>query len=144
LEAAAWSANAALGLIGIGFMVGNWVVRHIRGGATGGLVTPDGIQQFIGGGMVRAPAFGGWNGTDTVPSMLTPGEIILNVAQQQRIAGAMRSPGETHVHNWAGVIMTPDIWPIVARNIARHQSTNLAQNKASAFTRSRAGLGLRS
>jgi hypothetical protein len=141
LEAAAWSANAALGLIGIGFMVGNWIARHVRGGATGGLVTPSGIQQFTSGGMVW-PMFQP-TGTDTVPAMLSPGEVILNAAQQRRLVGAM-SHGDTHVHNWAGVIMTPDIWPIVARNIARHQSTNLAQNKASAFTRSRAGLGLRS
>jgi hypothetical protein len=119
--------------------IGRFFKWLIPGVSTGGLVAPNGIQHFSAGGPVQP-----FMGTDSVLAALTPGEIILNAAQQRRIAGAMSSPGETHIHNWAGVIMTPEIWPIVARNIARHQSTNLSQNKASAYTRSRAGLGLRS
>jgi hypothetical protein len=30
-------------------------------------------------------------GTDTVPAMLTPGEIVINAAQQQRVAAAITS-----------------------------------------------------
>jgi hypothetical protein len=45
--------------------------------ATGGLVTARGIQHFARGGVV---------GTDTVPAMLTPGEIVLNAAQQANLA----------------------------------------------------------
>jgi hypothetical protein len=32
-------------------------------------------------------AFGGRVGTDTVPALLTPGEIVLNAAQQKNVAG---------------------------------------------------------
>ncbi len=59
----------------------------VPGAATGGRVTVDGVQHFTNGGRVLpfVP-----RGTDTVPAMLTPGEIILNAAQQGRIASAMR------------------------------------------------------
>jgi hypothetical protein len=52
--------------------------------ATGGLVTASGIQHFTRGGRVlpfRA------RGTDTVPAMLTPGEMVLTKAQQAAILG---------------------------------------------------------
>jgi len=39
--------------------------------ALGGLVTPDGVRYFAGGGWVP-------RGTDTVRAMLTPGEFVLN------------------------------------------------------------------
>ncbi len=34
-------------------------------------------------------------GTDTVPAMLTPGEIVINAAQQGRIASALVGGGGT-------------------------------------------------
>jgi hypothetical protein len=43
--------------------------------ATGGLVTAYGIQHFAAGGFVPS-------GTDTVPAMLTPGEMVLTRQQQ--------------------------------------------------------------
>jgi len=48
----------------------------------GGLVTDKGIQHFAGGGTVLRfmP-----RGSDTVPAMLTPGEMVLTPAQQQRL-----------------------------------------------------------
>ena len=57
--------------------VGDWFGGLF--GATGGTVTNSGIkpfspQYFAEGGLVR--------GTDTVPAMLTPGEIVLNKEQQ--------------------------------------------------------------
>lgn len=51
------------------------------GAATGGFVGMFGIQHFARGGRAI--------GTDTVPAMLTPGEIILNAAQQTRLAQAL-------------------------------------------------------
>lgn len=53
-----------------------------NGMATGGLVTAHGIQHFAGGGNVLpfVP-----RGTDRVPAMLTPGEMVLTKGQQQRL-----------------------------------------------------------
>ena len=50
--------------------------------ATGGLVTRNGIQHFANGGRVLAfrP-----RGSDTVPAMLTPGEMVLTREQQRAI-----------------------------------------------------------
>jgi hypothetical protein len=48
-------------------------------GATGGLVTPQGIQRLAGGG--RVLPFYAARGTDTVPAMLTPGEQVLSVSE---------------------------------------------------------------
>lgn len=59
------------------------------GASTGGLVTATGIQHFSGGGRVLPfPR----RGTDTVPAMLTPGEMVLN-ANQQKAVGALMSGG---------------------------------------------------
>ena len=55
------------------------------GAATGGIVGFGRIIPFGRGGMVPFAAMG----TDTVPAMLTPGEIILNAAQQRSVAGAV-------------------------------------------------------
>jgi hypothetical protein len=59
--------------------------------STGGFVTALGIQRFDVGGLVKAS---GWRapwtfaktGTDVVPAMLTPGELVLNEPQQAKIA----------------------------------------------------------
>lgn len=48
--------------------------------ATGGLVP----QYLAGGGYPFIP-----RGTDTVPAMLTPGEVVLNAAQQRNVAGEL-------------------------------------------------------
>lgn len=58
--------------------------------ATGGRVTAFGIQRFGGGGRVL-PFIP--RGTDTVPAMLTPGEIVLNADQQAAVAAAMSQAG---------------------------------------------------
>jgi len=47
------------------------------GFADGGIVP----QYFAGGGMPK--------GSDTVPAMLTPGEVVLNAAQQKNVAGQL-------------------------------------------------------
>lgn len=53
----------------------------VPGASTGAKVLPFGIQHLAGGGWAR--------GTDTVPAMLTPGELVLNAAQQKNVARAM-------------------------------------------------------
>jgi hypothetical protein len=80
------AANAPSGI--------NGVVNDNGSGSTGGLVTGYGIQHFATGGRVL-PFLR--RGTDTVPAMLTPGEIILNAAQQQRLAATLSAPVEVHV-----------------------------------------------
>ena len=71
---------------------------------TGGLVTAAGVLPFERGG--RVPRYydnGGLvgevvrfipKGTDTVPAMLTPGEIVLNAAQQQNVARDLQEARE--------------------------------------------------
>jgi hypothetical protein len=66
-----------------------------EGAASGGFVTADGIQHFGGGGVVLPFRR---RGTDTVPAMLTPGEMILNAAQQRNLAGALGGGGTTNVY----------------------------------------------
>jgi hypothetical protein len=58
-----------------------------NGAATGGLVTAFGIQHFADGGRVL-PFLR--RGTDTVPAMLTPGELVLNKDQQEAVRAALR------------------------------------------------------
>lgn len=58
--------------------------------ATGGLVTPHGIRHFAAGGRVLKFA---QRGTDTVPAMLTPGEVVLTVAQQKAVKEARQNLG---------------------------------------------------
>jgi hypothetical protein len=59
---------------------------EVPGAATGARVLPFGLQHLAAGGFAR-------RGTDTVPAMLTPGELVLNAAQQKNIAGALSSQG---------------------------------------------------
>ena len=54
--------------------------------ARGGLVTAHGMQNFAAGGRVL-PFLR--RGSDTVPAMLTPGEIVLNEAQQAQVSAAI-------------------------------------------------------
>lgn len=51
------------------------------GGATGAFVQPWGLQHFARGGFAR--------GTDTIPAMVSPGELIMTVAQQKNVASAL-------------------------------------------------------
>ena len=57
----------------------------VAGAATGGLVGYGNVIPFP----TEYRAMGGPIGTDTVHVMATPGEIILNAAQQGRVAGAL-------------------------------------------------------
>jgi len=57
-------------------------------GSTGGFVTAAGIRHFFAGGLV-GPFMP--TGSDTVPAMLTPGEMVLTSRQQQDIANRLQS-----------------------------------------------------
>lgn len=59
---------------------------EVPGAATGAKVLPFGLQHLAAGGFAR-------RGTDTVPAMLTPGELVLNAAQQKNVAGAINGGG---------------------------------------------------
>jgi hypothetical protein len=48
------------------------------------------VPRFANGGIVEHFAKGGVSGTDTVPAMLTPGEVILNASQQKNLANHLR------------------------------------------------------
>jgi hypothetical protein len=58
--------------------------------STGGLVMPRGIQHFAGGGRVLPFRR---IGSDTVPAMLTPGEMVLTASQQKAVSALMGSGG---------------------------------------------------
>lgn len=57
--------------------------------ATGGIVGDSGVQHFTRGGVVQFRP----RGTDTVPAMLTPGEMVLNAGQQKAVGGLLRAGG---------------------------------------------------
>jgi hypothetical protein len=61
--------------------------------STGGRVTSTGIQYLAGGGPVDfAP-----RGTDTVPAMLTPGERVLSVEQNNAYEQSFEGPSNQEV-----------------------------------------------
>jgi hypothetical protein len=64
-------------------------VQDVSGASAGGYVTDYGIQHFGGGGVVLPfrPM-----GTDTVPAMLTPGEMVLTKRQQRAVFGSGSAP----------------------------------------------------
>lgn len=64
--------------------------------ATGGMVTAAGIQHFSSGGLVGSLIS---SGTDNVPAMLTPGELILNQVQQGNVAGRLHAAASQSVVN---------------------------------------------
>ena len=73
-----------------------------RGYTGGGRVPP---YQYRGGGRV--------GNTDTVPAMLTPGEVVLNAGQQQRLGAAAGVPsgalfGAAGVPGFQGGGMVPE------------------------------------
>lgn len=95
--------------------------------ATGGIVTPRGIQHFATGGRVL-PFLR--RGTDTVPAMLTPGEIVLNAAQQRAVAASMGGGGGSIVVNVSvnGYIDSPAAQRNLAR-IVQAQLTKAVQDR---------------
>ena len=61
------------------------------------------VQGFMNGGMVYASSgFFQPSGTDTVPAMLTPGEMVLNAGQQANLFNQLNGKGSggAMVNNW--------------------------------------------
>jgi TP901 family phage tail tape measure protein len=68
---------------------GGGVISH-----TGGIVGPHAMRGYAAGGMV----VGGIAGRDSVPALLTPGEIVLNEKQQRALLHGMRGmAGDVYV-----------------------------------------------
>jgi hypothetical protein len=87
----------------IGFQVDDFP-KELSGdsfAAGGGIVAGMGIQHFAGGGNVL-PFMP--RGTDTVPAMLTPGEMVLNRSQQSRLLGLADGRTSTEALSNADVV----------------------------------------
>ncbi len=93
---------------GQGWVANDVYDPNIGFAARGGFVTTHGIQRFGMGGFVLPfkP-----RGTDTVPAMLSPGELVLNQSQQEAFGrpaggapqGAIQTqPAAQHVHVYLG------------------------------------------
>lgn len=126
--------------------------------AKGGVVTSHGVQRFAGGGFaqpaLKVPGFA--RGTDSVPAMLTPGEMVLNAGQQARlfqIANGHTSP-DREVGGSMNVVV--NLNAPHAMNVDRHVLARwgrmlapeiakaISQNKDSSYTHFRAALGMSS
>jgi TP901 family phage tail tape measure protein len=99
----------------------------------GGLVTSHGIQHFAAGGFAQ--------GRDTVPAMLSPGELVLNKAQQASLADSMPSAVNVTV-NAQGAYFDAVTTERLARRIAEPLAKIIAGNKGGAHTQYRAALNL--
>lgn len=76
----------------------------VPGASTGARVTAHGLDPLYRAFGGRVPSMAQFRamGTDTVPAMLTPGELVLNTAQQGRLAGALSGgAGGVHIHDGA-------------------------------------------
>lgn len=71
---------------------------------TGGIVGPHGMRGYAAGGMV----IGGIAGRDSVPALLTPGEVVLNENQQRAL-----------LHGMGGVMVNVEISQEAIAGIAR-------------------------
>jgi hypothetical protein len=88
-EAIGWAGNLASKIASI--PTPGSVVSGLKGllPHTGGIVTRRGMQGYATGGL----AIGGVAGRDSIPALLTPGEIVLNEDQQRALLhGGMSAP----------------------------------------------------
>ena len=77
----------------------DWIAGAISGTAT--MISTisaikSAVEYHADGGVVGGSPFIP-RGTDTVPAMLTPGEIVLNAAQQKMLASNLEGLGETSI-----------------------------------------------
>jgi hypothetical protein len=90
--------NTISNMPGFGFLGGFAGVAFDIFGASGGVVTSDGIERFASGGVVG-------RGRDTVPAMLSPGEMVLTMQDQQNLMAMLADGprggrgGDTYVTN---------------------------------------------
>jgi hypothetical protein len=88
--------------------------------ATGGRVSSTGVQYLAEGGPVFQP-----RGTDTVPAMLTPGERVLSVEQNNRYEDTFEGPSNQEVVDAVNGLRT-DMNSKMPRALARSLHTALA------------------
>lgn len=104
------------------------------GAASGARVRPWGLQHLASGGLAR--------GTDTVPAMLTPGELVLNKDQQRALFGG----GAPVVVNLSiaidGVFSEGDLVQTVQRRVAPILAQTIEDNVAGSRTRFQDVLGV--
>jgi hypothetical protein len=103
------------------------------GAAIGARVQPWGLQHLASGGLAR--------GTDTVPAMLTPGELVLNKDQQRALFGG--SAAVVHLTiNIDGVFSEGDLVQTVQRRVAPILAQTIEDNVAGSRTRFQDVLGV--
>lgn len=74
------------------------------------------VPEYANGGVVQHFASGGAAiGTDTVPAMLTPGEVILNKAQQKNLAGSFG--GTINISGVFGTGAAEEIWDMLSEKL---------------------------
>ncbi len=108
--------------------------------ATGARVTPFGLQHLKGGGFAR--------GTDTVPAMLTPGELVINAAQQANLAaalsaGAARPTLIIERLEVSGVFSENDFQTTMVRRVIPALNAAWEDNAGTARTNTQDALGIR-
>lgn len=86
---------------------GGYTPPAVPGVATGGYVLPHGIMRFAGGGYVPM-------GTDTVPAMLTPGELILNATQQADLSRSLRKRAGVTIINQISAVDGASVQRVVS------------------------------
>jgi hypothetical protein len=102
-------------------------IDPVPGASTGGLVTGRGIQRFRRGGMVDGfTADFQPLGTDIVPAMLTPGEIVLTADQQRVVGMLMQGSGAIGSGHDAAVLAELQ----ALRATVMQQTSALAQSRA--------------
>jgi hypothetical protein len=74
------------------------------GAHTGGIVTGSGIQHFGTGGRVL-PFLNSRRGSDTVPAMLTPGEVVLTPGQLAANSGVSHEAMASYVDHRAKLLV---------------------------------------
>ena len=102
--------------------------------ATGGWVHAWGIQRLAAGGFAR--------GTDTVPAMLTPGELVLNRDQQRALFAAKTPVAVQLTVNIDGVFSEGDLVQTVQRQVVPIVAQTIEDNVAGARTRFQDVLGV--
>ena len=103
------------------------------GAATGAWVRPWGLQHLASGGFVR--------GTDTVPAMLTPGELVLNRDQQRALFGAAAVIVNLSIAV-DGVLSEGDFVQTVQRRVVPILAQTIEDNVAGSRTRFQDVLGV--
>lgn len=114
--------------------------RRAARGASGQAASAVSTQTFATSGRVLPFLTAG---TSAGSVFLASSGVDLNPRQQANLAGAVGG-GPTIVNNWAGVIMTPDVYRNIARKSLPYTVQNIAENKDGQRSRLLAGLGARS